>query len=116
MSIPFERAVTLTRSVAGAYTTLGVWVDGGDTSVSINATILPEKNQDVIAQLGGTNNMGMMTIRSESQILAADEALSVVGDKFTFDGRSYEVIKVNQYRDVIPHYKGWAKAEDDKES
>ena len=116
MSIPFERAVTITRSVAGAYNSSGVWVDGGSTSVSINATILPETNQEIIAQIGGTNSQGVMMIISASQIIAADEASGVVGDKFTFEGFTYEVVKTKYYRDVLPNHTGWAKLVDDKES
>ena len=115
MNIPFETSVSITRSTAGSYNTLGKWIAGGTSIISIQATILPEKNIELIAQLGGTNNSGMMTIRSVSEIIAANETGSVVGDKFNFDGRDYEVIRINKYTQVIPHYKGRAKEIDDRE-
>ena len=115
MPIPFEKPLDIHLSNAGAYSTAGIWVQPPDTDVTINATVLPEKNQEIIAELGGTNNRGIVTIRSESEIKAADEAAGTKGHTLDFDGRTYEVVKVNHYTDVFPHYKGWAKATDGKE-
>lgn len=115
MAIPFERPTTITRTSAGAYVS-GTWVPGTEYPVYINATVLPEKNAEIIAQLGGTNLDGVITIRSHSELIAADEATAITGDKLTYDGRQYEVTTISRYRDVIPHYRAWAVLRDDKES
>jgi len=114
MTIPFESSVTLTRSSAGAYVS-GTWTPGATSTVSVNATVLPAKAHDVVARFGGTYTKGMAVILSHSAIIAADEEDQVVGDKFTFEGDTFEIVAVDRYTQVIPHYHGWAKIADDKE-
>jgi len=113
MSIPFERSVTITRSGVGAYDDDGVWAPAVDTTVVIMATIQPDVGRSKLGVENtypdsGSDTSGVIAIYSASQIIAADEALSVTGDRFTYDNELYEVTKVNHYRDIIPHYKGFA--------
>lgn len=120
MTIPFERPFTITRSGVGAYNSDGRWVSGDDSEVSIMATVLPPSGREKHALearflAAGSQTTGIMNIYSTSLIRAADEAASVTGDLFVFDSRTYEIVEVNHYRDVIPHYKGVAIVVGDKE-
>lgn len=113
MSIPFERPITITRSGVGAYNSDGVWVPAADVLVTIQATIQPDIgrskfNVDVNAYDSGTDNTGTIAIYSTSELIAANEELSVTGDRFTYDNERYEIMQVNHYKDIIPHYKGVA--------
>lgn len=115
MSIPFQRDETITRTDPGSRVR-GEWVNGATSTLTIKATVLPEKNAEIIAQLGGTNLNGVITIRTETALRTADEITGAIGDKLTFEGRVYEVQTIDRYRDVIPHYKAWATLTDDKEN
>jgi hypothetical protein len=113
MSIPFERPFTITRSGIGEYGADGEWVPGVDSELTLMATVLPPTGKEKHAlearfMAAGSRTTGIMNIYSTSYIRSADEAASVIGDRFVFETKTYEVVEVNHYRDVLPHYKGVA--------
>lgn len=120
MPIPFETSLTLTRpSGAGSYVS-GVWTPAADTTVSIMANVLPPTGRgeamiDAYGQIGGTNQKGVLDVISEQQLIAADEDAETRGDRFEWQGKTYEVTRVNYFSAVIPHYEATCKQVDDKE-
>lgn len=117
MPIPFEKTVTLTRTSAGSYVA-GEWIAGAESTIDIKATVLPEKDVDILARIGGTSLSGVYKILSKTEMIPADENTGAVGDKFTINGRVYEVVTAEDrthYGLSVDNYKAWAKLTDDKE-
>lgn len=99
MAVPFSTALTISRQASGSYVA-GVWTPGSAASVSINAVVMPDSTstnptQELLNRLGVESLDGMVRLYSDSQLYPA--TATTEGDRFTWQGKTYEVVDVQAW-------------------
>ena len=105
----FRKPFSVKRTVAGSYVN-GVYVEGAETTITIQASVQPVSGQDLVAIPEGRRASDMVKIYTDSDLFGQGDAGSGQSpDRLTYRGADYEIYTkdVNQ-SGVINHYKYYA--------
>lgn len=108
----FRKPFTIKRTVAGAYVN-GVYVEGAESTITIQASVQPVSGQDLVAIPEGRRASDMVKVyTSEDLFCQGDAGTGQSPDRIVYLGKDYEIYTkdVNQ-NGVIPHYKYFAVKE-----
>lgn len=108
----FRKPFSVKRTVAGGYTN-GVYVEGAESTITIQASVQPVSGQDLVAIPEGRRASDMVKIYTDSDLFGqGDAGTGQSPDRLVYRGKEYEIYTkdVNQ-SDVIPHYKMFAVKE-----
>jgi hypothetical protein len=105
----FGANYTVTRFLPGTYTK-GKWVGGGTSSTfTVVASVQPLKAFEAMAQPEGFRSREMIRIYTKTALQATREDQAVRGDQIVYKGRTYEIMRVEQwdwsYENAMPHFK-----------
>ena len=96
------------RLAAGSYVN-GNWVEGAEISGTIVASIQPLTPQETQTLPEGERSSEFIRIYTATKLNKTNEVALTKGDKITYNGRDYEVKKVEDWTAYrIPHYKAIA--------
>jgi hypothetical protein len=96
------------RLAAGTYVD-GKWIEGAEIIGTIVASIQPLTPQETQTLPEGERSSEFIRIYTATKINKVNEAAMTKGDKITYNGRDYEVKKVEDWTAYrIPHYKAIA--------
>lgn len=117
--INFPSPLTITRFAPGDYDDDGVWQDEATSSVVVSANVQPITDrtgtralEKILDRQGLTYSDGMVRVYSNQQLYPASSETGRKGDRFTFAGRLYEVVGVDTYGTLIPHYRAFGRLVD----
>ncbi len=112
MGIPLSKPLTISRQAAGTYVN-GVWTPGSPASVTVQAHVQPESISDdadleLLQRLGVESLDGCVRVYSDNQLYPATS--STEGDRFTWNGKTYEVVEVQHWNHLsLAHWSALAK-------
>ena len=96
----FNRPVTLKRPVFGGYYVGGVWHEHSPITVVVNTSLQPSKPQELQLLPEGRRVTGQYTLYAEEEIR--------IGDRLEIGGAPYEILHVEVWQNLLPHYKAIA--------
>ena len=108
----FRRAFTVKRTAPGSYPN-GVYVEGAESTITIQASVQPVTGQDMVSVPEGRRASDVVKVYTDSDLFAQGDAGSGQSpDRIVYLGKDYEVFTkdVNQ-NGVINHYKYYAVKE-----
>jgi hypothetical protein len=90
-----------------AYTLVdGEWTAGQTSSVPFTGEIQPMTNRDSAALNIGQSDLGKVTVFSDTELAVKSMGGQAFGDRVSFGGNSYELIKDDTYDNgIIDHYE-----------
>lgn len=107
-----ERTMEVTRQLAGAYNTAGVWEDGGpETTFSITASVQPVTPWLAEMLPEGARASARFSMYAEIDqpaLITVDQAGQRRPDRVELDGRHYWTQSIGDWTsddDGIPHYE-----------
>lgn len=102
----FRKPQNITRVAVGSYVN-GVWVDGGATTLTIQASVQPMTMEDMKTAPEGRRLSDMVKMYTDADLFTTeDSGENQQPDKLTWRGRQYEIIsKGVAQMGVISHYK-----------
>lgn len=110
MSVPFASPESFTRYSGGGYTS-GVYSAGSTSTVSVNCSIQPyrDNGEGIVPREGGRWLDGLISIDAEAQ-LYTDNGQNY-GDRVTYNGATFEVFAVNEWDHLasISHWECYAQ-------
>lgn len=107
MTIPFSAPLSVTRYDPGAYDSNGLWVDGSTSVLSVNASVQPvtprarQAIEDEIQREGGSHLVGLLVVYSDQELKGDYKNTGEIGDRFTVQGQTFEVIKRSHWNGGI---------------
>jgi hypothetical protein len=105
----FRKPYNVKRTVAGSYVS-GVFVEGSETTLTIQASIQPVSGQDMVSVPEGRRSSDMVKVYTDTDLFSQGDAGSGQSpDRVVWRSKEYEIYTkdVNQ-SDVINHYKYYA--------
>jgi len=108
----FRKHFTVKRTVAGVYTN-GVFVEGAETTIMIQASVQPVSGQDLVAIPEGRRASDMVKAYTESDLFSQGDAGSGQSpDRLVYLGKDYEIYTKDVCQmGVISHFKYYAVKE-----
>lgn len=112
MAIPLSSALSITRQAAGSYVA-GVWTPGATATVTVQAHVQPEStsedaDQELSNRLGVESLVGCVRVYSDDQLYPVTATKE--GDRFTWQGKTYEVVDVQRWAYLsIAHWSSLAR-------
>jgi len=105
----FRKPYTVKRTVAGSYVS-GVFVEGSETTLSIQASIQPVSGQDMVSIPEGRRSSDMVKVYTDTSLFSQGDAGSGQSpDRVVWLGKDYEIYtKDVRQMGVISHYKYFA--------
>jgi len=110
-----------TRYAAGSRDTKGRWTAGATSTISANCHIQPlnygamgNSQRQMVSSMGLEHVQGFCRVFSDDELRAANKASGLMGDTFTFESNTYEIVSVNHYTKLLPHYDCIAALVDEK--
>lgn len=105
----FRKPFTVKRTVAGAYIN-GVYVEGPESTITIQASVQPVSGQDLVAIPEGRRASDMVKIYTDSDLFGQGDAGSGQSpDRLTYRGKDYEIYtKEPNQMGIVSHYKYYA--------
>lgn len=105
----FRKPFTVKRTVAGSYVN-GVYVEGAESTITIQASVQPVSGQDLVAIPEGRRASDMVKVYTSDDLFGQGDAGSGQSpDRLTYRGKDYEIYsKEVRQMDIIPHYKMYA--------
>lgn len=83
----------------------GEWTAGASESVPFVGDIQPMTNRESAALNIGQSDLGKITVFSETELVVKKMGGAAFGDRVSFAGNDYELIKDNTYSNgIIDHY------------
>lgn len=82
MTVPFAQDVTLKRWGAGAHAS-GSWVDGTPATSTIQASVQPAKESDLLRLPEGSRERGAVVLYSETMLTVGDKSQGLKPDEVT---------------------------------
>ena len=89
--------VVITRTSPGCYDENGRWVDGPVSNISIMASVQPLKSHEMIREPEGRRTSGSVKLYTMTQLQTADVQARRQPDKFTWHGKEYEVLSIDDW-------------------
>lgn len=101
--------VTFTRITQGSYVN-GDWVEGTPSNIVIDANVHPFSDYQVFMLPEADRSRSWMWVFTASELRARKEGASGYGgDRFTWDGEVYEIMKTQKYSmSVQDHFESKA--------
>lgn len=104
----FRVAITVTRPPVGAYFD-GKWLESEPTTVTVTAGVQPMNARERLLLPEGIRSRAAVKVYSDDELIAADEATGRRGDRFTWEGKTWEVFAVEHRTATrLAHYKAQA--------
>lgn len=105
----FRKPLTVKRTVAGAYVN-GVYVEGSESTITIQASVQPMSGEDIVAVPEGRRSSDMVKLYAATNLNAQGDAGSGQSpDRIVWLGKDYEIYsKEVRQMGVIDHYKFYA--------
>lgn len=107
-----EKTLTVTRKLAGSYVPpADQWVDGGETTFPITASVQPVTPKLVDMLPEGSRDSARYSMYAEidePELVSTDITTQVRGDRVAYKGRNYWVQSTGDWssdEDGIPHYE-----------
>lgn len=102
----FRKQQTIKTRTAGDYVD-GVWVEGSETIITIQASIQPLSLEDMQATTEGRRLSDSVKMYTDSDLKAVDDkGANQQPDVLVWRGRDYEIVSKGAYQmGVISHYK-----------
>lgn len=110
MAIPnrFASTLSITRAATGSYVD-GEWTEGLPTTVTVTAVVQPLRGKEREMLPETARMRGAVKVYSNGALTPADESADRRGDRFAWDGRTWEVYSVeHQAVGGLTHYKALA--------
>jgi hypothetical protein len=119
MAVPFAKPLEITRRLGGYYESnpesemFGCWVQPDPETVTVRACVQPflartDADMQIMQRMGVDGSDGLVRIYSNEEVLKAEAATGTLGDRFTWQGRVYEVCDVSAWPKPRLHWKGFA--------
>jgi len=103
--VQFNQTITGVRYAAGTYTK-GQYSPGAETELIIQASVQPLAGRELDLLPEGRKELESYKIYTTIELKTADQSEQTQADELTLFGKSFEVIKVENWQNaVIPHYK-----------
>ena len=105
----FRKPYTVKRTVAGSYVN-GVYVEGAETTLTIQASVQPMSGNDLVAVPEGRRASDMVKLYTSTDLFSqGDTGSGQSPDRLVWLGKDYEISSkdVNQMS-VISHYRYYA--------
>lgn len=104
----FATTLTISRPPSGSYVD-GQWIEGDPTTVTLTAVVQPMSARERLLLPEATRSRATVKVYTDESMQAADESAQVAGDRFTWDGRTWEVFSTeHQAAGTLAHYKSLA--------
>lgn len=102
----FRKPQTIKTRTAGTYVD-GVWVEGSETIVVIQASVQPLSLEDMQSQTEGRRTSDSVKMYTDSDLKAVeDKGANQQPDILVWRGREYEIVSKGVYQmGVVPHFK-----------
>lgn len=86
----------------------GEWVEGGDTTLAIEASVQPATQEDMLDLPEGKRKRGTYKLFTETELRTVTEG-GQSADRTTIRGEAYEISAIAPWEnDILPHYKALA--------
>lgn len=105
----FRKTQTIKRTVPGSYVN-GVYVEGAETTLTIQASVQPMSGNDLVAVPEGRRASDMVKLYTSTDLFSqGDTGSGQSPDRLVWLGKDYEISSkdVNQMS-VISHYRYYA--------
>jgi hypothetical protein len=105
----FRKTQTIKRTVPGSYVN-GVYVEGTETTLTIQASVQPMSGNDLVAVPEGRRASDMVKLYTSTDLFSQGDAGSGQSpDRLTYRGKDYEIYtKEPNQMGVVSHYKYYA--------
>ena len=105
----FRKPYTVKRTVAGSYVN-GVYVEGAETTLTIQASVQPMSGNDLVAVPEGRRAADMVKLYTSTDLFSQGDAGSGQSpDRLVWLGKDYEISSKDvRQMGVISHYKMYA--------
>lgn len=90
-------AISVTRRAAGAYGTDGVFVPGASSVLPMTAHVQPAPSKDVQQLPENERSKEAIAVYTRDALVASDVASAVPSDEVSWAGRSYKVVRVDDW-------------------
>ncbi len=106
----FRQAHNLFRPQGGDYVD-GYWVETGENTIAITASIQPATGKDLQNVEEGRRNSGVFAVFTSTEIRTAEQATASAdpgteADELVINGQRYEAVHVEPWaNNVINHYR-----------
>ena len=101
----FNQTIAGIRYAAGSYTK-GQYSPGAETPIEIQASVQPLAGRELDILPEGRKELESYKVYTTFELRAANQNNQTQSDEITLFGKSFEVIKVENWQNaVIPHYK-----------
>lgn len=107
MSLPtrYLSPLTITRSSAGDYVN-GRWLPSSTSPLTVQASIQPITGRELLRFPEGWRTREPVMVYTETELRTVDEAAKKQADTFAYNGRTYEVSKVEPWTmGGLSHYE-----------
>lgn len=104
----FRKTYDVLHESAGSYVS-GIYVQGVKTATTIQASIQPATEQDLITAPEGRRISDMVKVYSSTALQEGGEGSNLQPDLIVWNGYAYEISSISvRQMDVISHYKYYA--------
>lgn len=109
----FRMPLTLYRKNPGTYIN-GLWVEGGETAISITASVQPASGEEMLSLPEGRRNRKTYSLFTTPDVEVIHDGANP--DQIIIYGERYEVIQVQVWQNnpavfgIVNHYKFYAQA------
>lgn len=101
----FRKPQTIKRLSAGGYVN-GVWVDGTESTFTIQASVQPVTGEDQVVIPAGKRLSDYVKAYTSTNLQVLGETTGLEPDRLVWRGKEYECISVDvRQMNVIDHYK-----------
>ena len=109
MRSSFRRPLRITRAGSLALGEDGRFTQGAPTYLTIEASVQVLRPDEMQALPEGRRGARAVKVYSDVMLLMPDQKTGVQADRFSWQGRRFEVTASDWYRsDVISHYRAYA--------
>ena len=108
----FRKPFTVKRNAAGGYVN-GVYVEGAETTITIQASVQPVSGQDLVAIPEGRRASDMVKVYTSEDLFGqGDAGTGQSPDRLVYRGKEYEIYtKEPNQMGVVSHFKYYAVKE-----
>lgn len=104
----FATTLSVSRYPAGAYVD-GQWTAGTPTTLTVIAVVQPMTARERLLLPESVRSRAAVKLYTDAAMTPADETTQRTGDRFSWDGRTWEVFETaHQAAGTLAHYKSGA--------
>lgn len=103
----FRKSQTIKRQGVGAYVD-GVWIAGAVAQFTINASVQPLSDQDLVNLPSGRRESDVVKMYCADDLIEVGRSTGQEPDVLVWLGKDYEITsKSVRQMGVLPHYRYW---------